>query len=203
MKKYVILGLISVFVIIISLFSIAIYISFTKIKPITDTINQKLSSQVISKIVWVPEGIQRPGYEFNQTTYFWEMETTSKEVTGVNFKYTPAFTKNEKEIVVTLEMPENGDASIFTKVLPAIVADEQSIKSALDPQKANLGASSTAHFSSIQLTVNRNNQTTKMVWIIPKENLPSDIREEYEKLNFPALKTLYSIRHFIISLFQG
>src|SRR3990167_10848267 len=91
----------------------AIYLSFSVVRPTTEQINKQLASQVFSRIIRIPEGIQRPGYEFGQTRYFWEMETNQKEVTGINFTYNPAFIKTEDKITASLQMPENGDPSIF------------------------------------------------------------------------------------------
>lgn len=205
MKKYILISL-GIILLLVVLFAIwAVQTSFTRIKPTTEVINQKLASDIFLKIIRIPEGIQRPSYDFEKTAYTWEMETNAGEVTAVNFSYTPAFDKNSKELTAVLEMPEGGDSSIFTKVLPAVIADEQSLKSALDPEKANFGASDRARFSKLALSVNKNNQTTKIMWTIPKNNLPEDIKEEYSKLNFDAktLKKLYSLPGFFIGLFKG
>lgn len=205
MKKYILISLAAIFVLLILFFVWVVQMSFTKIKPTTEVINQKLASEVFLKIIRIPEGIQRPSFDFEKTAYMWEMETSAGEVTSVIFSYTPAFDKNSKEITAVLEMPEDGDSSIFTKVLPAVIADEQSLKSALDPEKANFGASEQARFSKLALSINKNKQTTKIMWTIPKENLPQNIKEEYSKLSYGAktLKKLYSLPGFIIGIFKG
>jgi len=184
----------------------AIYTSFVIVKPTTQLINEKLASTVFSKIVRIPQGIPRPSYDFVQTGYSWEMETNAGEVTGIRFSYTPSFTKNDNDIIVTLEMPENSDPSIFTKVLPAVIADAQTLKSATDPLKQNLNGNKNVGFEKIALEKDKkNNQTIKVSWKYSKENLPEEIKKLYGKLNYPQalLKTFYKIPNFLLSLAKG
>lgn len=205
-KKRLVLVILIFLVIFISLIIWAIYLSFAVVRPTTEEINKKLASLVFSKIVRIPVGIQRPSYEFGQTRYFWEMETNQKEVTGVNFTYNPAFTKTEDRIIASLEMPQNGDPSIFTKVLPAIVSDDQSLKSAQEPNTPNLSGSLLAGYTKIELSQDvKNNQTTKIVWTYEKSKIPEEIKKLYAKLNYPPkiLKILDSIPGFLINLARG
>ena len=184
----------------------AIYLSFSVVRPTTEQINKQLASQVFSRIIRIPEGIQRPSYEFGQTRYFWEMKTNQKEVTGINFVYSPAFIKTEDKITASLQMPENGDPSIFTKVLPAVVSDEQSLKSAHDPANANLSQNPQALYSKIELEQDsKNNQTIKITWTYEKSKLPQETQNLYNKLNYPPkiLKILDSIPGFLINLVRG
>lgn len=204
--KRLILAIIFFFIASLALLIWAIYLSFSLVRPTTEQINKQLASQVFSKIIRIPEGIQRPSYEFRQTRYFWEMETNQKEVTGINFTFNPAFTKTEDKIVASLEMPQNGDPSIFTKVLPAIVSDNQSLKSAQDPEKANLSENSQALYSKLELNRDsKNNQTIKIIWTYEKSKLPQEIQDLYQKLNYPPkiLKVLDSIPGFLINLARG
>lgn len=205
-KKYVLLILLAILIMGIGFAWWAIYTSFAVVRPTTQEINDKLKTLVLSKIVRIPEAIPQPGYDFSQTSYEWEMETNAGEVTGIRFNYTPAFSKNDKDITVTLEMPENGDPSIFTKVLPAVIADEQSLKSATDPLKQNLNGNKNAGFEKIALEKDKkNSQTIKISWKYSKENLPEEIKSLYKKLNYPQalLKTFYKIPNFLLSLARG
>jgi hypothetical protein len=205
-KKYVLLILLAITIIGVAFAWWAIYTSFVVVKPTTQMINDKLASTVFSKIVRIPQGIPRPSYDFAQTGYFWEMETNSKEVTGVHFNFTPAFGSNDNDIIVTLEMPENSDPSIFTKVLPAVISDEQTLKSSVDPLKQNLNGNKNAGYEKIALIKdNKNNQTIKIIWKYSKGNLPEEIKKLYSKLNYPqtVLKTFYKIPDFLLSLARG
>ena len=206
MKKVLVISLIITVVIAVGLISSAVVISFAVVKPTTEAINQKLA-QHFAKIVRIPKGILPPNQDFNQTSYFWEMETIEKEVTGVKFTYTPAFLKDQNVIVATLEMPEGGDASIFGKVLPAVVADKQTVDSALDIKKANLSANQEAGYSKITLSVKEDTkQTVKITWQYEKVNLTGDLTLEYAKLAvYPPfiLKILYSLPHLIVGLLGG
>ena len=206
MKKVLVISLIITVVIAVGLISSAVVISFAVVKPTTEAINQKLA-QHFAKIVRIPKGILPPNQDFNQTSYFWEMETIEKEVTGVKFTYTPAFLKDQNVIVATLEMPEGGDASIFGKVLPAVVADKQTVDSALDIKKANLSANQEAGYSKITLSIKENTQqTAKITWQYDKVNLTGDLTLEYAKLAvYPPfiLKILYGLPHLIVGLLGG
>ena len=206
MKKVLVISLIITVVIAVGLISSAVVISFAVVKPTTEAINQKLA-QHFAKIVRIPKGILPPNQDFNQTSYFWEMETIEKEVTGVKFTYTPAFLKDQNVIMATLEMPEGGDASIFDKVLPAVVADKQTVDSALDIKKANLSANQEAGYSKITLSIKENTQqTAKITWQYDKVNLTGDLTLEYAKLAvYPPfiLKILYGLPHLIVGLLGG
>ena len=204
--KRLILAIILFLIVSLALLIWAIYLGFSLVRPTTEQINKQLASQVFPKIIRIPEGIQRPSYEFGQTRYFWEMETNQREVTGINFSYNPAFLKTDDEIVAVLEMPQNSDPSIFTKVLPAVVSDEQSLKSAQDPANANLSGNPQALYSEIELAQDsKNSQTIKITWTYKKSKLPQEIKDLYQKLNYPPkiLKILDSIPGFLINLARG
>ena len=206
MKKITIIFLLLVIIFLIVLAVAAVIASFVIVKPTTEAINQKLTEH-FSKIVRIPKGILPPNIDFNQTSYLWEMETTEKEVIGVKFTYTPAFLKDQNVIVATLEMPEGSDASIFDKILPAIITDKQSVNSALDVKKANLSANQESGYSKIMLSVKEDTQqTVKITWQYDKVNLTEDLTQEYTKLAaYPSfiLKILYSLPHLVIGLLGG
>lgn len=203
MKKILIIVAALIFL-LIAAFIFAIYYSFTTVKPTTEQINQDLASY-FSRVVYIPKGIPPPIQGFEETIYFWEMETLEKEVVGVRLKHNTAFEKNQKVITLTLEMEEKGDPSIFNKVMPAVIADQQSLSSAREPEKANLSANEEVGYNGIKLSViPERKQTTQVIWEFEKSNLPEELKSKFKKLeNLPALGFLYSLPHFILSLFSG
>lgn len=206
MSKKIIISVSLVFTALVLLAVTAVIYSFTVVKPTTEAINKNLA-RFMARIIYIPEGIPAPIFGFNSTNYFWEMETPAGEVTGIRFSYTPAFTNGENKITATLEMPEQGDASIFTKVLPAVISDNQSLTSAQDPQKANLAASSQIGYSDIKLTLKpETSQTIKVVWEFDKNNLDRETLGYYTKLKrIPQslLPVLHELPRIIIGLLGG
>lgn len=205
MKKVIILTLALGFIAFVAISAYFVYLGFTVARPTTDAINKEIVRD-LSGVIIVPQGIAPPMHDFDQTVYSWEMETPAKEVTGVTFSYTPSFSSKSDKIIATLEMPENGDPSIFNKVLEAIIVDRQSLDAARSPEKADLNANSKAGYSSIRLAVSpKNNQTTRITWEFKKKNLSPELNKLYQKLNYPGpvLKFLYKIPGFVIDLFRG
>jgi hypothetical protein len=172
-------------------------------KPTTENINRLLAKE-FSKVIYIPNGIPSPIQGFYETIYFWEMETPEKEVIGVRLKHNTAFNKDQNKIILTLEKEEKGDPSIFNKVLPAVIADQQSLEAARDPKKANLSANSQAGYNSIKLSVLPDTgQTTQVIWEFDKAKLGDELTNNYkklEKLPPPLLGFLYTLPHFILSL---
>lgn len=205
MKKttLILLTLFSIFA--IGLVAIVI-IAFTQIKPTTERINQKLSRK-FARIVRIPQGIPPPVRGFDETSYFWEMETLEGEVTGVRFRYTPAFSKSQKNIEAILEMPEGGDASIFGKVLPAVITDKKALKSALDIEKADLSPDNNIGYSKLNLDIkSQTKQTVRVKWEFEKDNLSEDLKTEYQNLSVippKILAVLYALPHFVLALLSG
>ena len=203
MKRLVLILVISSVLILLILLIAAIVVSFTVIKPTVDSINQKLAKK-FSSIVRIPEGILPPVRGIDITSYFWEMETLEKEVTGVRFMYDPAFLASEKEIVAILEMPDGSDASIFNKVLAAVVADQQTAKSAQDVEKANLGANSQAGYRKIDLSIKPDtNQVIRITWTYKKKDLGDDLVGDYQKLSKypkPIFGLLFGLPGLILGL---
>lgn len=206
MKRFVVIFAILITASFISLIVASIIISFAVIKPTTESVNQKLSKK-FSSIVRIPEGILPPVRGFDTTSYFWEMETIEKEVTGVRFMYDPAFTSDKKQIMAILEMPDGGDPSLFNKVLPAVVADDQTVKSAQDIERANLAANQKAGYSKIDLLVKpQTKQVVKISWTFDKNDLEEDLKKDYQKLSKypkPVFKFLYGFPHLILGLLAG
>jgi len=205
-KKFAIIFAAIVAIFLISAIAAGIVISFTVVKPTTKAINQKLVEH-FAKIVRIPQGILPPNVGFDLTSYSWEMETIEKEVTGVKFSYNPVFVRSQNVILATLEMPEGGDVSIFNKVLPAVVADKQSVDSAINVEKANLSANQDAGYSKINLSVKpETKQTVKITWEYDKSKLGNDLSQDYAKLaKYPPslLRIFYGLPHLIIGLLGG
>ena len=206
MKKFAIIFAAIVAIFLISAIAAGIVISFTVVKPTTKAINQKLVEH-FAKIVRIPQGILPPNIGFDLTSYSWEMETIEKEVTGVKFSYNPVFVRSQNVILATLEMPEGGDVSIFNKVLPAVVADKQSVDSAINVEKANLSANQDAGYSKINLSIKpETKQTIKITWEYDKSKLGNDLSQDYAKLaKYPPslLRIFYGLPHLIIGLLGG
>lgn len=207
MKKKLLIAFGIILIVVIVTIAWAISTAFTTVKPTTEKINVGLET-AFSKVVRIPKvSISRPSLDFSQTTYLWEMETLEKEVIEVRFSYTPAYTSEDKEITAVLEMTEKGDPSIFDKVLPALVADEQSLNTARDPQKVNFGASEKALYSKLAIVKDsRGDKTIKISWIYNKNQISENFKEEYQRIEIypkPILETLYSIPGFLVSLVKG
>lgn len=206
MRKIALIVVISSLIILLILLITAIVIGFTVIKPTTDSINQKLTKK-FTKIVRIPEGIPPPVRGIDTTSYFWEMETLEKEVTGVRFMFDPAFAGYKRQIVAILEMPDGSDASIFNKVLAAVVSDNQTIDSAKNIERANLSANKDAGYSKIELTIKpESKQVTRIIWAFEKNDLESDLKEDYRKLQKypkPIFNFLYGLPDLIIGLLSA
>lgn len=203
MSKKIVISLSLFFIAIISLAIFSVIYSFSVIKPTTDAINKNLAKH-FAKIVYIPQGIPPPSRDFNEITYFWEMETPAKEVTPIRFKYHTGFPKNQHTIQAILELPEGGDPSIFGKVMPAVIADRRSLESARDPDKANLAANSEAGYSALKLTVTETtSQTVKIIWDFEKGSFDEETRRLYRKLDKlpePLTRILFALPSFTISL---
>lgn len=203
MKKTLIIGAATCVISVIALLITVVFISFSQIKPITESINRNLA-QNFAKIVYIPKGITPPAFTFDETAYFWEMETPQNEVIGIHLKYQTGFTKNQESIEVTLEMPEKGDPSIFTKVLPAVITDKKSLTSAVDPQKADLSANEKAGYNNLKLIQTpTTSQTIKIIWNFPKTAFGEETAKLYQQLTkYPefVLRLLYGIPNLTFSL---
>lgn len=207
MKKKILITLAIFLIIFISAIAWAISIAFTTVKPATEKIDEGLEA-VFSKIVRIPkESIPRPSRDFSQIVYLWEMETLEREVIEVRFSYTPSYASEDKEIIGVLEMTEKGDPSIFDKVLPALIADDQSLNSARDAQKANFGPSEKALYSKLAIEKDsRGDKTIKISWFYSKDKASENFKEEYQKIaKYPksVLQSLYGIPSFLVNLVKG
>lgn len=205
MKKILLFASIAAFLLLIILVSLSIYLSFFKIKPLTQTINNKIEDR-LSQVVFIPKGIHRPAHSFNSTSYRWEMETPQKEVVAIDFIYTPAFLKSEENIVATLKMAEGGDPSIFVKSLPALIKDVDSLKVTANPKELNPKPTDNALYKTLSLTFNKASQATSIKWEFDKSTMGQNIGTDYNKLEkYPTfiLKFLYGLPQFFIDIFSG
>lgn len=203
MGKKLTIILIVIITLLIATAIAALITSFSIVKKTTDAINLDLKGEFV-KVVKVPEIVGPQTKSFEQVTYFWEMETTEHEVVGVRFIHDTGLIKDKDTIEATLEIPPDGDASIFKKVLPAIIQDTQSSTAADDPEKANLTANPQAGYSAIKLFVKpQTNQTNRIVWVFDKKSIKEKYRGNYQKLdNLPyyILKSLYLIQKTVIDV---
>lgn len=206
MKKTIIISGIIFALALISIFVAAIVISFKVVKPTIDSINLDLTIKMKS-IVYIPDDIHSPAKSLDAISYSWEMETPQKEVTAVNFSFTPSFFKGQDEIIATLEAPENSDLSIFNKVMPAVVSDQQALQSAQNPLKANLGANSEIGYDQLKLGVSqKSGQTEKITWKFKKSSLSPATQVKYKKLEkypTPIFNIFYLIPSVAVSLFKN
>lgn len=193
-------GLFGLFIIlVISL----LIISFAYVKPTTDQINRKLA-QKFAKIVGIPPPVPPQTRNFYETIYFWEMETPQLEVVGVRFRHSTGFDGELNKMEATLELPENGDPSVFNKVLPAVIVDNQSLLSALDPEKASFDRNPQAGYSTFRVAIKpETGQTIQITWNFEKEFLTKDAKQDYQKLSkipLPILKILYFVQKTILDV---
>ena len=204
MKKKILLSILFLVLILVSAAVYATVIAFTKVKPAADNINRSLSWDSFSKTVAIPKEIPPPSMDFNETAYLWEMVTPQNETTAIRLKYNPAFSREDRVIKLTLEMPGKGDPSIFNKVLPAIITDKQSLEAAQNPQEAQLSENKEAGYKSLNIQVlKENNQVVRFEWEFNKDELKEEIKDEYGKLEKypkPLLGFLYGLPSTILRL---
>lgn len=203
MKKLVLVFLAAIAVLIIVLVISSLIISLAIVKPTTDQISQQLFRQ-FARVVYIPKGLPPQTLNFYEIIYFWEMETPQGEIVGVRFRHTTGFDKDAQNIEAVLEVPENGDVSIFIKALPAMVADSQSLASALDIKKANFSANEQAGYSKLALSIKpETEQTNRITWTFEKEQLVRDLEGDYRKLyKFPKplLEFLYVVQKLTLNI---
>lgn len=206
MKKPLIITIIGIFSTLATLFVAALVVGFTIVVPTTEAINTQLAKD-LAKIVAIPQFIPSPALSFDQTSYLWEMETREGEVTPVRFHHDTAFSKDQKEIKAVLELPQGGDPSIFVKVLPAVITDEKSLRSAQDPQKADLSPNPNAGYKQISIRIREETkQTTKITWEFEKSALSPQLQNLYAKLAvYPPtlLRFLYHLPKVTLEMLSG
>lgn len=207
MKKIVLVSLAALVIIILLVIVIAEIISFKVIKKTTDQINNDLNKQ-FQQLVLIPQVIP-PSYRgYYQTTYNWEMETPQNEIIKVVFTHNTGFSKSQSKITATLSMEPGADASLFNKVLPAVIADKQALSSAQDYEHANLGANDQIGYDKLILepVAGDNTKVSKITWEFEKSKFTKNEDDLYKTINKfpePLLKILYGIQQFTIRAFSG
>lgn len=204
MKKSLVIILV---IIIIFIFTIlfTVIISFKVVKQTTDKINFALKDN-FQTIVRIPAPIPPETKSFDQTRYIWEMETPAGEVVKVRFTHDTAFSKTSTQIIATLEMEPGGDPSIFEKVLPAVIADRQTIISITNPNKINLNASPQQGYDKIEFTKSTTDKVIMVVWQYNKDVFVSKNQNLYSKIySYPqkVLKGLYILQRGILQIFSA
>lgn len=207
MRKIALLSVSSFIFILIFLGIVAEIISFRVVKKTTDQINKNLNKK-FQQIVLIPAVIP-PSYRgYYQTIYNWEMETPQNEVIRVFFTHDTGFSKSQNKITATLSMEPNADASLFNKVLPAVISDNQALSSAQHFENANLSANSEIGYQRIKLEPVEGDTTrmTRITWEFDKSQIAKGDDDLYSKLNSfpePILTILYSLQQFTIGIFSG
>jgi hypothetical protein len=207
MKKTLLLSLATLVLFLLLVVITAEIISFKVIKKTTDQINKDLNKQ-FQQLVLIPEVIP-PSYRgFYQTTYNWEMETPQNEVIKVVFTHDTGFPRSQNKITATLSMEPGADASLFNKVLPAVIADKQALLSAQDYEHANLSANDQIGYVKLTLEPVKgdNTKVTKITWEFEKGKLTKNEEDLYGKFKTypePLLKMLYSLQQFTMGIFSG
>ncbi len=206
MNKKVIIGIIAICTTILALVVIAIITSFTFIKKNTDEII-KIQRDKLVTIIRVPNAVPPSNTSFNSLRYSWEMETPQKEVATVNVLQTTGFSKEENSIFVILENTVGGDVSIFDKILPSVVADEEVLKAAYSEEKiTHLVNGKTGSKSAVIERNSANDKVTKITWEFEKDNFGENIKDYFDKVNSlpeTITKTLYVVQSIIIMSLSG
>ncbi len=190
------------------LFALIIFIivfSFAYVKKTADTII-RLERDKFVEIVSIPNAVAPSNPSFESISYVWEMETPQGEVATVRVNQSTAFGHNVDKIILSVEREVGGDPSIFDKVLPAVVIDEQALKSAQNPKDQNLGPNEKYRYNNIKIEYSNTQKPIKISWEFDKAKTGDNLLREYEKLNkIPPslLKTSYTIYSTVILLLSG
>lgn len=204
MKKKIIIATGIFLVLFIILFIYAFIISFKLVKQNTDNINFTLKDN-FQKIVRIPD-IPPSFRSFEDTTYDWEMITNQQEVTRVTFTHNTGFPRSKNTLIASLEMAQGADPSLFVKVMPAVVSDQQALSSAQDLEHANLGSNEEIGYNKIELFSKDENSTqvTRIIWEFDKEKIVTGSEQYYENLynkySDTVLKILYAIQRSTLIL---
>ncbi len=202
MKKFLLITTSAVILLVFVIFIIALIISFKFVKQTTDLINADLKNK-FGVIVRIPEEAKPTYRGFSTTIYSWDMETNQNEVTTVHFSHDTGFLQGQNKIVATLEMDQVGNPSIFNKVLPAIIADKQTLFSAQNIDSPKTDANPDAGYTKINLYRYQGNsqQVSKITWEFDRSVIGKDSMSLYEKLfKYPEwlIKALYALQSFTL-----
>jgi len=184
---------------------IAVTLSFTLLKKNTDNLIKAQRDKLLT-IINVPNAVPPSNPTFNSVTYTWEMETMQKEVTGVNILQTTGLERADEKIIVVLEKSAGGDASIFDKVLPAVIKDTQVLNAAYSPEKITHLENGKTGFKSVTIQRDNSDKIAKITWEFNKKEFGENADAYYDKINSmpeSAIKILYNIQNIIISAFSA
>ncbi|MCR4324513.1 MAG: hypothetical protein NUV69_02405 [Candidatus Curtissbacteria bacterium] len=180
----------------------SLVLSLFVIKPTTDQISQKLREQ-FQTIIIIPEEIPPPAKSFNETAYYWQMITPEGEIAGVIAKYENGFKKSDNSLKITLEKEENGDPSIFHKLLPHLIVDEKSKKAAEDPEKVQVKPEPQDTYKSVSVFVTPDSKkTARIVWEVDRPQT-EELNNLYSRLNkYPEgfVKILFNLQKTTLDL---
>ncbi len=202
MKKPVLYTLGFIILILAILFIAAFILSFKVVKKNTDKINASLK-QEFSKIVLIPDVVGPNFKSFEKVSYRWDMVTKENEVTSVQFTHDTDIPLGQNKIIATLEMPQGSDPSVFFKVLPAVISDQQTLSSLETPEHKNLGSSEMTGYNKIEMyqSEEKPDKVVKIVWEFNKEDLTKNSKTYYDKLYQypqPVLKALYNLQQSVL-----
>ncbi len=181
--------------ILIGIFSTII--SFRFVKPKTRIITNELNLQ-LKRLINIPDGLNA-GTSYNNNNFSWEMETPRKEIVKVNFNYDPAYPKYKDKITNSLEMEEGGDPTVFNKVLPAIIRDDNLLEVIKESANTKSCRKEGLAYSGISLVCDNSGRVIKILWKIDKSSL-KDRGVDYSLLSpIPdfALERLYNLYDFV------
>lgn len=172
--------------------------SFKVVKQNTDKINL-VYKQNFQKIVKIPDEFPPSLINFKITKYTWVMITPEQEKSTLIFTHETAFDGNSDTIYASLEMSPEGDLSLFRKVLPAVLADSQSLETLDNLEDPNLGSNQELGYRKIELVfaLENSSQFSKIIWEFDKNTVNQNTEEMFEKLNqYPpsVIKILYSLQ---------
>lgn len=205
MGKKILVGIIILFAVVVAFIVAAITFSFTYLKKNTDNII-KIQRDKLTTIINIPNAVPPSNPTFDSITYTWEMETTQNEVTGVNITQTTGFTKSKDSILIVLERTAGGDASIFDRVLPAVIADEEVLKAAFSSEKVTQLKDGKTGFRVATIERDASDKVVKITWEFEKNNFGKNIDTEYKKLQSlpePTIISLYVIQSVAIAALSG
>lgn len=203
MKKFIILA--TLLVIFLLVFLAIIYISFYKVKPVTNEINNRVRQKLSETVFIPPKEIVKSSESFETTAYTWEMLTPQNEAVAIELIFTPSYLKENQQIATFLKMEERGDPSIFVKVFPALIKNTDLLRAASEAKDQNPNINQEV-FNNLSLTINEAKQTIAIAWEFDKAEISPELSENYKKLEkYPSflLKLFFAIPRFFVSILSA
>lgn len=183
-----------------------IILSFVYVKSTTDQI-VRLERDYIVKLIRIPNAVPPSNPLWNSISYVWEMETNQAEITKVRVNQSTGFSRYEDKIIVSVQREIGSDPSIFDKVIPAVINDQQTLNSAFTKNNKNFGKNDEFGYEKIEIAYNDTGEKVdKVTWEFDKSKLPANLNAQFSRLNrFPEgfVKTLYNIQKGVILLLSA